>query len=104
MPVDLDVLVKRAAQPVGEQFGARWQRALLGDRDEFVTPDPREEGALRRQPETPRSLAQRRVTHRMSEQIVDLLETIEINAKHRKAAAVLAGHVERLRKMIVNTS
>src|SRR6266705_1676910 len=48
VPVDLDVAAERATQPVREQFSARRQRALLGDHDEFVTPDAREKGALRR--------------------------------------------------------
>ena len=94
VPVDLDVASERAAQPVGEQFSTRRQRSLLGDHDEFVTPDAREKGALRRDLETPRSLAQRRIPHRMSEQVIDLLEAIQIDAKHRKAAAVLLRRVE----------
>ncbi len=48
-----------------------------------------------------RSLAQHLVARRMPKQIVDLLETVEVDAEHREAAAALAGTVERPRKLAI---
>ena len=93
--------VERAAQPVGEQLGARWQRILFGDGDEFVAADARQERALCRNLQPLRGLAQRRVAHRMPEQVVDLLEAVEIDAENREAAAAFPGRVEHLRKMAI---
>ena len=100
--VDFDTPFERTSQPVRKQLGARRQRIFLGDRDEFVAADAREEHALRRGIEAPRCLAQRLVAHRMAEQIVDLLETIEIDAKDGEAATAPAGIVEDPQKLVIH--
>ncbi len=77
---------------LGEQLGARRQRQLLGDGDELVAADAREERALGRKLEALRNQAKRRVAHRMAEQVVDLLEAVEVDAQDGEAAVARSAH------------
>jgi hypothetical protein len=60
-------------------------RHLIRDADELISSHARHVTALRYFLQTPRGFAEHCISDRMTEQIVDLFEVIEVDAKHGEA-------------------
>ena len=94
MALDLEVGRHRRNQPFGQRLGGRRLRTGRRDDGEFVAADAGKECALACLFEAFRQLPQQRIAGRMTENIVDALEAVEVDAEHRKALAGGPGEIE----------
>lgn len=85
MALDGDIGFKRRGQPLGERF--RRLRLLRRRRDdgEFVAAEARDERTLTDLLKPARHFTQQGVTDRMTEHVIDGLESVEIEAEHAEA-------------------
>ncbi len=91
---ELERLLERVEQALGDQLGARRQRELLGDHDELVAAETPERVGVAHDAVEPRGdRLQQLVAGAVAERVVDALEVVEVDEqrRHRRLAATRAG-------------
>ena len=85
--VDLDIVVERRTEALGEPLGNFGLRAGRRDDGELVAADAGQEGALAHRLQPARDFAQQRIAGGMAEHVVHRFEAVEIEAQHGEALA-----------------
>ena len=85
MPLDLELVGDGGEEPLGQPRGVGRSRAFGHDHGELVAAEAGEERALERRAQALRDRAQEPVAGRMTEDVVDLLEPVEIHEQNGEA-------------------
>jgi len=88
---DLERLLQRIEQALGDQLGSGGQRDLFGDHDEFITADARQRvRATAHAIESQRQRAQDLIAGAVAKRVVDALEVVNVDRQHRDGRLVAA--------------
>ena len=95
MAMHVDRICDRGLQPLGQRRGPGRLLRIEADQGELVAAEPRHECAVRPRPRDGGDHAQQFVARRMSEDVIDLLEAVEIERDDRKAFMRGGGALQR---------